>query len=168
MDESVIKEIISTISDEKAVLGRLISLSEQKKAFIIGGDVKRLNNMLKTEEALSYEFDDLESRRMMLTNTFARRTGLSGGKLTLLQIAETAEEPETREKLHALRTELLGMLKKQERYNRTNRELLKRKMNYIDVMLGVMLREEPLGETYDCTGSMGTEYRSTGLFDRSV
>ena len=168
MNEHAINEIIDVFFDEKAVIEQLLSLSEKKKASIIKGDVKSLGLLLESEEILSYQIGELESRRTALTSALSSQFGLSGGTLTLLQIAETTQDPKTREKLHTLREELSVMLKKQERYNRTNQELLKRKMNYIDVMLGALMQHEPVGETYDCAGNTGKAYRSAGLFDRSI
>ena len=135
----------------------------RRRSSIIGGDVKRLGALLESEEVLSYELRDLESRRALLTDTCARRLGLGGGKITLLQIAETAEDPVTKGKLHALRAELSAMIKKQERYNKTNSELLKRKMNYIDLMLGLLTQEEHRGGGLHRTGSVDHRRRGAGL-----
>jgi hypothetical protein len=60
------------------------------------------------------------------------------------------------------------MIKKQESYNRTNSELLKRKMNYIDLMLGLLTQDEPWGEVYDRAGCVEHRRRGAGLFDKSV
>ena len=67
-----------------------------------------------------------------------------------------------------LHSELAEMLKKQKRYNRTNQALLKRKKNYINVMLGALLQEEPIGNTYDSNGSVGNRCLNSGLFDQCV
>jgi hypothetical protein len=156
---SAVKEIVDVFSGEKEILQQLLCLSEQKKASIIGGDVKKLGSLLEAEEVLSYELGDLESRRTLLTDAYARRFGMSGAKITLLQIADTAEDPRAKEQLHTLRTELMAMIKKQERYNRTNSELLKRKMNYIDLNVGSAYTGGSWGE---CTTAPETSIAAVG------
>jgi flagellar biosynthesis/type III secretory pathway chaperone len=168
MDESTVLEIWKVFRREKEVVKQMLSLSEQKKASIIGGDVKKLGLILGSEEVLSYDLRDLEQRRIVLTDALAGQLGQKGSKLTLLEIAGMAESPADQKRLNDLRTELLGMLGKLARLNKTNRELLRRKMNYIDAMLGLLTQDEPIGGTYDSTGSMGGRYRSTGLFDQSI
>ncbi len=168
MDERTIIEIWKVFTREKEVLKQMLSLSEQKKAAIIGGDVKKLGLFLESEEVLAYDLGDLEQRRIVLTEALAGQLGENGRKLTLLEIAGMTESPADQNRLHTLRTELIGMLKKLERLNKTNRELLRRKMNYIDTMLGLLVQDEPIGGTYDSTGYLGGRYRSTGLFDQSI
>jgi len=168
MDENTILEIWKVFTREKEVVKQMLALSEQKKASIIGGDVKKLGLILESEEVLSYDLRDLEQRRVALTDALAGQLGQSGRKLTLLEIAGMAESPADQHRLNALRVELIGMLGKLERLNKINRELLRRKLNYIDAMLGLLTQDEPIGGTYDSTGSLGGQYRSTGLFDQSI
>ncbi len=163
-----VKVIIDIFAEERDILIRLLSISEQQKALIIKGDVKSLGSLLETEAVLSNELGKLEEKRVIHTGALAERLGRSARNLTLKQIAGMTEDPGVKGKLLALRSELSEMLRKQKRYNRTNQELLKRKKNYINVMLGVLLQEEPIGSTYDCNGSIGNRYQSTGLFNQSV
>ncbi|NMA25576.1 MAG: flagellar protein FlgN [Clostridiales bacterium] len=168
MDESTVLEIWKVFTREKEVVRQMLALSEQKKASIIGGDVKKLGRILESEEVLSYDLKELERRRVVLTDALAEQLGRKGRELTLLEIAGMAESPADQHRLNALRAELIGMLRKLERLNKINRELLRRKLNYIDAMLGLLTQDEPIGGTYDSTGSMDGRYRSTGLFDQSI
>lgn len=168
MEAPEIKEIVNNFAEERDVLIQLLSISERKKAFIIGGNVKKLGGLLEDEGVLSDELSELEEKRAVLTDALAEWYGCRDRKMTLAQIADMTEDPEIKEKLLAVRAELNGILRKQKRYNKANQELLKRKKSYIDVMLGVLMQEEPIGDTYDSTGCVGNRYRNAGLFDQSV
>jgi flagellar biosynthesis/type III secretory pathway chaperone len=168
MDTPTINALIDIFTEEKELLSRMLSVSEQKKALIIAEDVEKLGGLLETEAVLTDELSGLEIKRTALTAALGRQPGDAGGNLTLTQIAERTKGPRVREKLLAVRNELSGLLRKQRRYNRTNQELISRKKDYISVMLGVLLQEEPLDGTYDSSGCTENRYQSTGLFDQSV
>ena len=168
MTAPIFKNIIDIFTKEKDILSQLLAVSAQKKAHIIAGDVEKLGGILETETALSVEFGQLEENRSALTAGLARRLGQGDGKLTLVQLAGLAEDVRVRDELLALREELTELLKKQKKLNRTNQELISRKNDYINVMLGALIQEEPLDNTYDSTGCVGGRYQSTGLFDQSV
>ena len=163
-----IKEIVDVFAEERDILIQLLSISEQKKTFIIGGDVKKLGSLLEDEVVLSDKLSALEEKRVALTGTLVERYGCRDREITLAQIADMTEDPRVKKKLLAVRAELNGMLRKQKRYNKTNQELLKRKKSYINFMLGVMLQDEPIGGTYDITGCIGNRHQNAGLFDQSV
>ncbi len=168
METPTLKAMIDIFTEEKELLVRMLSVSEQKKALIIDGDVEKLGGLLETEAALSGELSGLEGKRAALAAVLERQLGHAGGSLTLARLAELAQDPRIREKLLALRNELSDMLRKQKRVNRTNQELISRKKDYIGLMLGVLLQEEPRDGTYDSSGCTGSRYQSSGLFDQSV
>lgn len=165
---ATIKDIIDLFIKEEEVLKRLLSISEQKRAFIIGEDIAELKSLLESEAVLSESLRKLEEKRAILTACIADELGLSDRELTLEQLADAAGDAVAKEKLLDIRAELSGLLRKQKRYNRTNMELLSRKKNYINVILGALLHDEPLGGTYDSKGSTDIRYQSAGLFDHSV
>jgi flagellar biosynthesis/type III secretory pathway chaperone len=168
METPLIKALIDIFTEEKELLARFLSVSEQKKALIITEDVKKLGGLLETEAALTGQLSGLEEKRAALAAALERQLGHTNGSLTLARLAELTQDPRIREKLLALRNELSDLLKKQKRVNRTNQELISRKKDYIGLMLGVLLQEEPLDGTYDSSGCTGSRCQSSGLFDQSV
>ena len=168
MKATDIKKITDIITEERAILIQLLSISEHQKAFIVKDDIVNLGNLLEREELLSSELGMLEEQRMLLTDALAEKLGWHDGPLTLKQIIELTEDNEAKGKLLALYAELTELLRKQKRYNRTNQELIKRKKNYINVMLGALLQNDPISNTYNCSGSVSNRYPSTGMFDQSV
>ncbi len=164
----IINKIIEIFTEEKEILSSLLSISEEKKGFIIGGDVIKLDSLLERETELSGQLSALEEDRMALTNGLAQKLEYRDKSLTLEKIAELTKDPVVKSKLLKIRSEFSQMLKKQKKYNRTNQELLLRKKNYINVMLGALLQEQPLDATYDTAGYVGNRYQSTGLFDQCI
>ncbi|MGI5970207.1 MAG: flagellar protein FlgN [Oscillospiraceae bacterium] len=162
------KEIFDAFSEAKTILERSLCLSAQKKSLIIKGNAGELGKLLAREEELTDKLIELESKLNTMCSERAVRLGRGGGKLSLSELIEMTDDEQAKERFDALRREISDIIRKQAKLNRTNRELIRRKMNYVDAILGALVSDEQYCGTYDSKGSVDSNYGGTGLFDLSV
>jgi flagellar biosynthesis/type III secretory pathway chaperone len=91
---------------------------------------------------------------------------LSGQDITVSSIAEHAD-PDEREVIRALQTELTELIEKHTALNAENRELIKAHIEYSEAMLNMMVvSEDPLNNFYGGDGKATVDKKkTTGFFD---
>ena len=161
-------EIIDLLKEEKELLNRTLAFSEEKTKSIVEGDASQLKQIVEAEETVMYEFGELEDKRALLTASLAEQTGIAAKQLTLSKIAKMADDETLAKTVRDIQKDFSDLIIKQKKINSMNQKLIKRKMNYIDVMLGALLERDPPSDTYGSCGKMNTCHASAGLFDFSV
>lgn len=168
MELSEINEIMRILFAEKDLLGKILSVSEEKKTLIIKEDVGCLSQLLIAEETMVMELKELEDSRITLVSSLAARLGIGERELTLTALAGMMNKNELKQKLTALYNDLSELLKKQKKCNNIIKALVNRKNIYIGDMLELLLQTEPSAGIYDSGGSAKHCYSGAALFDQSV
>ena len=139
----------------------------EKRKTIIANDLKGLTETTQRIESLIGSNNRLEIGRMELVKKMAEKLALSGGKPTLLAIAECFEGAE-REKLLDLRRRATEAINEVQRQNRINAELLKYSAELLDSVLKSLVEGNSLAPTYGSDGETKNKGASVPLLDQQV
>ena len=154
------------LARQRDALESLLGLSSQERLAIIS------NDMGKLEEIVSLEFKELsklgaiEKKRIALHPAIARELGLSEQDVSVSAIARNAQ-PDERETIQKLQTELTELIASHTKLNMENRELIKTHMEYSEAILDLLVdSEDPLNNFYGMDGKAAPEKKkTTGFFD---
>lgn len=132
--------LIDILINEKESYQDLLELSRKEQELIIKGDVEGLSAIVKETEHLISTILDLQKKRLSLMGMDAG-FDLPSLPLEFSPIVNILDKP-TAERASELKDAMLSIIKDLTEINRTNAELLKRSMSYIDFLLNEITREE--------------------------
>ena len=161
------ERIISTLEKENKIYRELLSLSNEKKDYILEGKVKEIDKIVQIESSLIIEISKLEKVREATVQALAEGYGLPQENLTVSYISEKIKDP--RSKILAEITDSISKtLVDLKEINDTNGKLLEQSLEYINFSVNLINSSlEPQNGVYEAkTGETTGEKRS--LFDAKV
>lgn len=132
--------LINILRSEKESYQELLNLAKREQDLIVKGDIEGLSDVVKATEHLMFTVRDLEDKRLTLLSVFNDST-LPQPSPELSAIIKNLDEPEARE-AKGLKDEMLSIIEDLGEVNRTNAELIKRNIGYVDFLLSALMREE--------------------------
>ena len=161
-----LEELQSLLLEQKALLGDMLELSREERRIIVSGEADKLEDIVRQEMRLLSKLNAIEKRRAAMNPAISAEFGLPENDITISAIIERAE-PEEREVIKALQTQLNSLLGQHTDINKENRELIKAHIEYTDAMIDVMVdSEDPLNNFYGGDGKTSQDRKkSTGFFD---
>jgi len=162
----VLIELIDLLREQKDALSNMLVLSRNERMIIINGETEKLENVVRLEFRELSKLGAIEKRRAALHTVIASEFNLPADNVTVSAIAGRAE-PDEREAITKLQTELSALIKQHADINMENRELVKAHLEYTEAMLELMVdSEDPLNNFYGGDGRAATERRkTTGFFN---
>jgi len=158
-------DLCALLQEQKAVLMNLLELSKEERQIIIKAESDKLEDVIRLELRELSKLGTIEKKRMELHKTIAAELGLAEDQITVTNIAEKAE-PDERDAIRKLQTELMPLIEEHAALNAENRELIKQHIEYSNVMLELMVgSEDPLNNMYGGDGRAAPEKKSKGFFD---
>ena len=158
-------DLCALLQEQKAVLMNLLELSKEERQIIIKAESDKLEDVIRLELRELSKLGAIEKKRMELHKTIAAELGLPEDQITVTNIAEKAE-PDERDAIRKLQTELMPLIEEHAALNAENRELIKQHIEYSNVMLELMVgSEDPLNNMYGGDGRAAPEKKSKGFFD---
>jgi len=161
-----IADLAELLTGQKTILENMLVLSREEQKVIIEGKADQLEDIVRQELRELGKLGAIEKKRMALHKELASELGLSDSELTVSAIAQRIE-PDEREVIRGLQTELTTLISLHTALNNENRELIKAHLEYTDAMLDVMVdSEDPLNNFYDGGGKSAPDRKkTTGFFD---
>jgi len=158
--------LCSLLTEQKEVLTNMLALAKKEQQIIIDGESDKLENIIRLELKELNKLGSIEKNRIELHNHIATELGLRAEDITVSKIAEKAE-PDEREAIQKLQTELMPLIEEHTAVNKENRELIKAHVDYSETMLELMVgSEDPLNNMYGVDGKAAPERKkATGLYD---
>jgi len=152
--------------EQKSVLERLLELSGEERHIIISGQADKLEDIVRLELRELSKLGAIEKKRAALNKSVSELLGLPEKGVTVSAIAALAE-PEERETIIGLQTELTSLIDQHSELNLENRELIKAHIEYSESMLELMVgSEDPLNNFYGGDGKAVPERKkTTGFFN---
>ena len=162
----VLIELTGLLREQKSVLSNMLVLSREERLRIINGETDKLENVVRLEFRELSKLSAIEKKRTMLHKTIAAEFGLPENGVTVSAIARRAE-PDEREAITRLQTELTALISQHTEINTENRELIKAHLEYSEAMLELLVEsEDPLNNFYGIDGKAAYERRkTTGFFN---
>ena len=161
-----LEELNSLLIEQKALLEGMLELSQEERRIIVSGEAHQLEDIVRQEMRLLSKLNAIEKKRAAMNPAISAEFGLPDNDITISAIIERAE-PEERETIRAMQTQLNSLLKQHTDLNKENRELIKAHIEYTDAMIDIMVdSEDPLNNFYGGDGKTAQERKkSTGFFD---
>jgi len=158
--------LCSLLIEQQTILGNMLALAKEERQIIINGESDKLENIIRLELKELNKLGAIERSRLELHKVIAAQLGLSEEDITVTKIAEKAE-PDEREAIKKLQTEIMPLIEEHTAVNKENRELIKAHVEYSETMLNLMVgAEDPLNNMYGNDGKAAPERKkATGLYD---
>jgi len=162
----VLIDLCELLTGQKDVLTKMMELSQEERLAILGGQADQLESVVRLELKELSKLGAIERKRTALHDTISNEFGLIGDEITISAIAERAE-PDERETIKKLQTELTTLINRHTDLNNENRELIKAHLEYTESMLELMVdSEDPLNNFYGGDGKVAQDKKkTTGFFD---
>jgi len=159
-------DLCTLLQEQKEVLGNMLALAKEERQIIISGESDKLENVIRLELKELNKLGAIEKKRLALHEVIATELGLQDEEITVSKIAEKAQ-PEERDAIGKLQTELMPIIEEHAAVNMENRELIKAHIEYSETMLELMTEsEDPLNNMYGGDGKAAPERKkSKGFYD---
>ena len=158
--------LCSLLAEQKEVLSNMLALAKEEQQIIINGESDKLENIIRLELKELNKLGAIEKNRIALHSHIAAELGLSTEDITVTKIAGKAQ-PDEREAIQKLQSELMPLIEEHTAVNKENRELIKAHVDYSETMLELMVgSEDPLNNMYGVDGKAAPERKkATGFYD---
>ena len=162
-----LESVYNLLLEQKSVLETMLEMSREERRIIISGEASLLEEIVRREIRALSKLNAIEKKRAALHPAVSAEIGLPEEKITISAIAQLAE-PEEREALKELQTELTALLKQHAELNKENKELIEAHFEYTEAVLDLVVDfEDPLNNFYGGDGKTTAQERkkTTGFFD---
>ena len=161
-----IADLCALLTEQKEVLENMLTLAKEERQIIINGESDKLEGVIRLELKELNKLGAIEKKRLTLHKVIAAELGLQDDEITVSNIAEKSQ-PDERDAIRKLQTELMLLIQEHSSVNMENRELIKAHLDYSDMMLEIMVdSEDPLNNMYGIDGKAAPDKKkTTGLYD---
>jgi flagellar biosynthesis/type III secretory pathway chaperone len=166
--QSSVSELIGIIHKEIRLLHNLLELVNEEQQTLLLNDAEGLVENLTRQEALLEEADQLEKRRLHVTDALSRKLRVAPEELSMSRLMDLVEEAHSAE-LGKLRQTLLEAHQKIGETNRNNELLIRQSMGYIARTLDVVTASPPRETMYERSGYVrGMPHRQPKMMDQRI
>jgi hypothetical protein len=155
--------LIRMLEDEKTLGKELLELLKKKKDAVVRLDRQEADLLLPREEFLVGQIRRAMDGRKKAVVELARQLRVPPEGLRLLDVAVKAPNP-FREKMLALREDILAVSREIDRYNAATSKLLERFMGHVRTIMGIIANSRSAG----VYGPMRKAVPQAGLLDRTA
>lgn len=150
--ENLLKEFIAAIGKENEILTNLAEIGEEKRQFIILGEIKQLDNLIQREGIILSNLDRLEGARFKLQQQLAQKWGIPVGELIASEMLNRVEADHSNflAELSQAIEQLDYNMTRLKAINTNNHGLLEQSLDFIASMEGMI--EGDVAGTYSGNG----------------
>ncbi|MCL2151620.1 MAG: flagellar protein FlgN [Oscillospiraceae bacterium] len=162
--KQVFEELIALLNDQKAALSSMLELSREKQLTIVSDDTGKLENIVRQELRQLSKLGALDRKRAGFVKGITEELDMRENDVTVSAITRLVE-PNEREAIIKLQTELVDLIEQHSNINAENRELIKARLEYSEAMLELMVDpEDPLNNFYGGDGKADMDKKRTTSF----
>jgi len=159
------RNLCDILNRQKKEYEKFLDLMKKKEQLLIKGDTKRLAKVVKDEEQFINKIEMLENERIKAVKLCVETKGKTP---TLKDVLSTAPQEEL-EMLEKSSIALMEILNSVARMNRSNAELIKESLNFINYNMNLLSSDRTLDNLYEGTGRMrGYEPKIRGIINREA
>ena len=134
-----IQMIIQTLVNLEKLHKSLLELAYKKTEFIKTGDMDRLDQLLKDEQAHVAAISQLEQQRQTVVTDYLRAKGIAPSDTpTVMEVMEAAESPSDQEQLKTSRDQLLLIVEQLKLQNDLNQKLTYQSLQFVNLTLDLL------------------------------
>lgn len=165
-NRELIGKIIDKLKSEISILNKILNLQKKKERVIIKGDPVQLEKIVKEEMKFVEENRKIEKERLELVKKFAHLEGINESNITLATLSSYIPEAEHKD-FQKIVVELTKTVSEIAKINRTNAELLKNSLDFIEYNINLFM---PVKEdVYSSSGKiLKTDAVQKRLLDKRV
>jgi len=162
----LIEQLVELIREEEEVLGQFLDCLTLQKECIVTNKFDQFDETVLSQENLIRRIRELESGRIEVVGSIARRAGteadLTITRLIELNLGESSEE------LRNLKKTLAGLIERIKKANKVNQYLIKRSLSFIQRNIDMFIDEGDATEMYLPNGSRQLRGPSRLLIDKAI
>lgn len=157
------------VTRQNNILQQLIQLAEEKKRYIILGQVEELDKCIQKEGIIISNLDQLEGARFTLQAEIADKLGMPVAELTASNMIRIAREqfPASAPALETALKSLEQNIQRLREQIQENNELLKMSLDYIDEMYYLLSPDDDAG-VYSEKGTTDTPGKNIRIIDKKA
>ncbi|MFA6450627.1 MAG: flagellar protein FlgN [bacterium] len=158
-------ELSEIMKKQAKQYSKFLNLLTKKEKALIDGDMNKLTKIIKEEKEYIHELELTENKRVEAVKECLPE---QGGAPTLKEVL-AAVPPEEKDTLEKNAVGLMESLNKVAVANRSNAELIKEAMNFVNYNVNLLSSDRTLDNLYEGTGRMkGSEPKVRGLINKEV
>ena len=148
-----IANIVATLEKLEKMHKSLLELATTKTEYIKQGDMEKLDQLIKNEQAHVAAIDTFEQQRQKMVTDYLRAKGIAlSGTPSVADLIEAAQDSEQTDALVAVRERMMGLLGKLKHQNDLNQKMVFNSLQFINITLDAM-RPQPRGEQFNYSGA---------------
>jgi flagellar biosynthesis/type III secretory pathway chaperone len=137
------KKLIQTLETMVDDHKKLLELANEKRNFLVEGNVEGLRSLTHQESLFVEEIQKLEQQRIQFVQEYMNRRGLTGQFFTLEELFEVVDEPASKASLESIAKKLRLLIAEITHLNESNQQLIETSLSYIQYSFGLLVRKEP-------------------------
>ena len=148
---SLIEELIDVLNRENDEYGKLLELSKQKSAVIVGRDISALEKITDDEQIVVTTIGNLDSKRAQVTRDIADVINKDVETLKLSVLIELlSKQPGEQQRLSEVHDKLKRTVESVRMINESNRQLIEQSLEMVDFDINMMraMRQAPETNNY--------------------
>ncbi len=164
--ESLFKQLLDILTEEKEIYKALLELSGKKKEAIVSSALESINRIVRDEQALVARIQDRERARAKCVMALCQLSGKKDASLqSFAYLASTQEDRDRLDELQGTLPELIAQLRA---LNEINRQLIESRLKYVQFVMDSMTPGSG-SATYGAQGEDGRPDRPRlNLYDQKV
>lgn len=135
----IMNDIFDTYKQEVEVLESFNQISKEKSKVVKRNDIKMLNSIIRTEEALLMKLAYLETKKQKALEIFKKENNIKD-KVSIRILKKHLNKSEL-QSFDNLSKKFSESLIEQERYKAENEKLIENRLIYLDNLLGIIEKE---------------------------
>lgn len=133
----LVKQIIEQLEKIYQLQKSLLIISKEKTELIKNNDIDQFNQLLMTERKHVQAIEQLESKRMNLTDEFFEKEAPESER-TISQLIELVKDEEERKQLQHIFEKLIFVLADLKQQEKLNQDLTQQSLQFIDLSLELL------------------------------
>ncbi|MER2258712.1 MAG: flagellar protein FlgN, partial [Priestia megaterium] len=134
-----IATIVVTLEKLEKMHKSLLELALAKTEYIKQGDMEKLDQLIKNEQAHVAAINTLEQQRQSMVTDYLRAKGIAlTDTPSVVDVITAAENSESTEKLVSVRERLITLLNQLKMQNDLNQKLVMNSLQFINITLDAM------------------------------
>ncbi len=148
-----IEKIVATLEKLEKMHKSLLELAIAKTEYIKLGDMEKLDQQIKNEQAHVAAIDTLEQQRQLMVTDYLRAKGIAFTDTpTVAELIEAAEDSESKEALASVRNRLVDLLGKLKIQNDLNQKMVFNSLQFVNITLDAM-RPQRQNQQFNYSGA---------------
>ena len=148
-----IANIVATLEKLEKMHKSLLELAVTKTEYIKQGDMEKLDQLIKNEQAHVAAIDTFEQQRQIMVTDYLRAKGFAlSDTPSVADVIEAAQQSEPTEALVAVRARMVELLGKLKAQNDLNQKMVFNSLQFVNITLDAM-RPQKRTEQFNYSGA---------------